>query len=241
MTDATLVLLASIALDDASWQWLDLPAGVHAAMPVYPGHGAAGDWAPGTSLGDVADMIAAQCPGELDVAGVSLGGIVAQHLAVRHPERVRSLLIAGTTACSDPATMLTRAEAAEAGMSETDVTRTLDRWFTPGALARVPEHPGVGYARRRLAAISGRSFAAAWRAMAAHDLRGRLRAIEARVTVVAGDSDKAAPPAAMREFAAEFAQASFEILHGPHLMQLETPEAFSAALRAHLQLTGAAS
>ncbi|MGH3279067.1 MAG: alpha/beta fold hydrolase [Trebonia sp.] len=241
MTDATLVLLASIALDDASWQWLDLPAGAQVAMPAYPGHAITGEWVPGTSLGDVADMVAAHCPGELDVVGISLGGIVAQHLAVRHPEQVRSLLIAGTTACSDPATMLARAEAAEAGMSEADVARTLDRWFTPGALARVPSHPGVGYARRRLAAMPGRSFAAAWHAMAAHDLRGCLRTIEARVTVVAGDADKAAPPAAMRELAAEFAQARFEVLHGPHLMQLETPEAFSAVLRAHLQLTGAAS
>lgn len=241
MTDATLVLLPSIALDDASWQWLDLPGGVPVATPVYPGHGATGDWAPGTSLGDVADMIAARYPGELDVVGISLGGIVAQHLAVRHPERVRSLLIAGTTARSDPATMLARAEAAEAGISNADVTSTLDRWFTPGALARVPEHPGVGYARRRLAAIAGRNFAAAWRAMAAHDLRGHLRTIGSRVTVVAGDSDKAAPLAAMREFAAEFAEPNFEVLHGPHLMQLETPETFSSVLRAHLRLTGAAA
>jgi 3-oxoadipate enol-lactonase len=241
MTDATLVLLTSIALDDASWQWLDLPAGVHVATPVYPGHEARSEWAPGVSLGDVADMIADSYPGELDVAGISLGGIVAQHLAVRHPGRVRSLLIAGTTAYADPATMLARAGAAEAGPSEADVERTLGRWFTPGALARVPEHPGVGYARRRLAEMPGRSLGAAWRAMAAHDLRGRMRALGARVTVVAGDSDQAAPVRAMRELAAEFAQARFEVLHAPHLMQLETPGAFSAALRAHLQLTGVAS
>jgi 3-oxoadipate enol-lactonase len=240
VTDATLVLLASIALDDASWQWLGLPAGARVATPVYPGHGATGEWAPGVSLGDVADMIAAACPGELDVAGISLGGIIAQHLAVRHPERVRSLLIAGTTAYSDPATMTARAEAAEAGLSEAAIAGTLDRWFTRDALARVPEHPGVGYARRRLAAMSGASFGAAWRAMAAHDLRGRLRGIGARVTVVAGESDQAAPVTAMREFAAEFAQPRFEVLRAPHLMQLETPEAFSAVLRAHLQLAGVA-
>lgn len=238
---STLVLLTSIAFDDASWQWLDLPPDVQVATPVYPGHGPEGEWAPGVSLGDVADMIAAGCPGELDVAGISLGGILAQHLAVRHPERVRSLLVAGTTAHSGPATMLERARAAEAGMSEADVARTLERWFTPGMLARTPEHPGVAYARRRLAGIPGRSFGAAWRAMADHDLRGRLRAVGGHVTIVAGSADQAAPVAAVRELAAEFAGARFEVLDAPHLMQVETPEVFSAALRAHLQLARVAS
>lgn len=241
MTDATLVLLTSICLDDASWQWLDLPADIQVATPVYPGHGTAGEWAPGVSLGDVADMIAAAYPGELDVAGISLGGIIAQHLAIRHPDRVRSLLIAGTTAYSDPATMLERAKTAETGPSETDMERTLSRWFTSDALGRVPEHPGVAYARRRLAEIPGRSFGAAWRAMAAHDLRGRLRTIGARVTIVAGDSDQAAPVGAMREFTAEFTRARFEVLSAPHLMQLETPAAFSAVLREHVQPTSVAS
>lgn len=240
MTEATLVLLPSITLDDASWQWLELPADVRVATPVYPGHGTTGEWLPGFSLGDVADMIAAACPGTLDLAGISLGGIIAQHLAVRHPARVRSLLIAGTTAHSDPATMLGRAEAAE-DQNHDDTERTLTRWFSPEALSRLTEHPGVAYARRRLAAMPGRSLGAAWRAMAAHDLRGQLRGLSARVTIVAGDADQAAPPGAMREFAAEFDRPRFVSLPAPHLMQLETPAAFSAALREHLQPAGVAS
>lgn len=238
---STLVLLTSIALDDVSWKWLELPAAITVAMPAYPGHGAAGEWEPGVSLGDVADMVAASCPGELDVVGISLGGMVAQHLAVRHPERVRSLLIAGTTAQADPVTMLERAEKAEAGLSEADLARTLGRWFTPEALSRGRGHPGVSYARARMATIAGASLGAAWRAIAAHDLRGRLHGVEVPVTVVAGDSDEAAPVTAMRGLAAEFAHARFEVVRAPHLMQLETPQAFSAVLRAHLQLTDVAS
>ncbi|MBO0820096.1 MAG: hypothetical protein J2P26_04520 [Nocardiopsaceae bacterium] len=242
MTEATLVLLPSIALDDTSWRWLDLPADVRVATPVYPGHGTTGDWLPGVSLDDVADMIAAAYPGPLEVAGISLGGILAQHLAVRHPDRVRSLLIAGTTAHSDPATMTGRAEAVESNPNNNDYSeQTLRRWFTSEALAQVPEHPGVAYARRRLAAMPGRSFGAAWRAMAGHDLRGRLRGLPARVTIVAGQGDQAAPPEAMREFAAEFDRPRFEVLAAPHLMQLETPEAFSAVLRRHLSPADVAS
>lgn len=237
----TLVLLPSIALDEASWQWLDLPSGARAVMHTYPGHAPGCAWSPGMSLADVADMVAESYPGALHLVGVSLGGMVAQHLAMRHPDRVASMLIAGAAATVDPATMTARAEAAEAGTSEGDAAGTLARWFTPGAIALSPEHAGVAYARRRLTGIDPMSLAAAWRAIAAHDLRGRLGGVEAPVTCVAGDQDKAAPVTALQALASEFRRARLRVLRAPHLMQVECPEEFSVALQEHLEFSEAAS
>ena len=120
--------------------------------------------------------------------------MVALHLAVRHPQRVRSLLVACTGASADPAVMEQRAADAEAlGMAGVlDVT--LARWFTPAALAQRPEH-----ARRRLRAASGCSRSspsasptAGARSRATTSSRGSARS-RSPTTAVAGLADAASP------------------------------------------------
>src|SRR2546423_5053787 len=104
--------------------------------------------------------------------------MVAQHVALRHPERFRSLLVACTGAAVEPGGMLERAAEVEARGIHGVLETTLERWFTPAALAAVPEHPGVAYARRTLLALDPGSFADGWRAIAGHDVRARLGEIE---------------------------------------------------------------
>lgn len=62
------------------------------------------------SLATLADDAAAAIHHALDeepayVLGISLGGMIAQHLTLRHPERVRALLLAATT-CGLPHSLL---------------------------------------------------------------------------------------------------------------------------------------
>lgn len=86
----------------SGWMWRqqaeDLPL-YRSLIPDFPGFGKSANekW---ISLSDTADRIAEvieeRCPESAShVVGLSLGGILALHLAVRHPKTVRSLLVSG--------------------------------------------------------------------------------------------------------------------------------------------------
>lgn len=234
----TLVLLTPIGLDDGCWERVPLPD-VATVKHVFPGFGGRSRAAEQPTMASLADEVADSYGGALDVAGVSLGGMVAQHLAVRHPRRVRSLLVACTGAAAEAATMTQRAVEAERGGMAAVLESTLERWFTPAARAELPEHPGVAYARRTLLALEPPCFADGWRAIAGHDIRERLGEIGVPTTALAGAADSASPLARTREIAEAVAGARLVVLDGPHMMHLERPAAFGAALAEHLRLAEA--
>jgi pimeloyl-ACP methyl ester carboxylesterase len=166
--------------------------------------------------------------------------MVAQHLTLRHPERVRSLMVACTGAAADPAVMARRAADAEAlGMAGVlDVT--LARWFTPAFRAREPEPAGVAYARRTLLALDPGCFADGWRAIAGHDAVARLGEIGAPTTALAGSADAASSVARTQVIADNVRGARLVVLDGPHMMHLECPAQFGEAVAEHLRWAGAA-
>lgn len=233
-----LLLLASAGLGADSWDWMPVPDGFRAVAHEFPGHGSRPVTEHAYTLADLADEIAATYDEELHVVGVSMGGMVAQHLLVRHPERVRSAFLACTAAKVDRQTMLDRAATSAAGMTDDVIETTLRRWFSADAITARPPHPGVAYARHALTAISPGAFAAAWAAIAEHDLTDELRHVTVPVTCLAADSDPAAPPETVRLLADNIPQGRFVTVAGPHLMQLERPAHFGAALAAHLDLVG---
>jgi 3-oxoadipate enol-lactonase len=228
----TLVLMTPIGVDAAAWDAVDLPDG--AIRHEWPGCGARPRAAHQPDMASLADEVAELYDGPLDLAGCSMGGMVGQHVAIRHPHRVRSLLMACTGAAADPATMRERAAAVEPDGMRGVLDVTLRRWFTPEALAQRPEHPGVTYARAALLRLDPASFADGWHAIATHDARSRLGEVRARTTCVAGDADVAASVERVREVADAIPGARMEVVHGPHMLLLEQPGVFGDLLRRHL-------
>jgi 3-oxoadipate enol-lactonase len=230
----TLVLLPPVGLDDRCWDWLDLP--VPAVRHVYPGFGGRPRDGKPADLDTWADEVAALGGGgPLDLVGISMGSMVAQHAAIRHPARVRSLLLACTGGSADRASALARAGAAEESGMAGVLEETLRRWFTAAALAATPAHPGVAYATATLLALDPQSWADGWRAIAGHDVLARLGAVTAPTTCVAGSGDLSAPVGRVRALAGAIPGARLEILDGPHMIHLENPGAFSAVLASHLE------
>ena len=236
---APLVLLHAIGLDRGQWPGLasPQPGGPAVDQPGVlaldlPGHGGqpAG---PAITLGGVADTVAASIPPGSDVVGLSLGGMVAQHLALRHPGQVRSLVLVCTRPYASPAEMNQRAAATEQAGMPGVLDETLRRWFTADALAG-PDHPGVRYAARRLLADDAAVIAAYWRAMAHHDLRRDLRRITQPVTIVVGRQDVTSSAESAAEFHRLIPGSQLVTCEGPHLISLERPAGLARAIHDHL-------
>jgi pimeloyl-ACP methyl ester carboxylesterase len=164
-----------------------------------------------------------------------MGAIVAMHAALRHPGRVRSLLLVCAGADTDPQATLERISLIESAGMGPMVAPMLERWFTMDALTQEPEHPGVAYTRQILRGLAPRTFADDWRVVARHDVRERLHEIHVPTTCVAGNQDKSATPARVGTLAAGIPGARMMVVQGPHLLHLERPQVFSGALGTHLR------
>jgi len=234
----TLVLLTPIALDADAWEHVPLP-GLPTVKHIFPGFGGRARAAVPPTMASLADEVAESYDGPLDVAGCSLGAMVAMHLAIRHHDRVRSLFAACTGPSADPDVMEQRAADAEALGMQGVLGVTLERWFTAGALAQRPEHPGVTYARERLLALDPNAFADGWRAIGGHDARAQLPHVTATTTVVAGTTDAAASVERVKGISDRVPGARLVVLDGPHMMLLEQPVAFGEALADHLERVAA--
>lgn len=227
----TTLFLHPVGLEASCAQWLNVPA---VGAMTFPGHGERARARPGLRLEHMADEIAGWTTGPLDVIGASLGGMVALHLALNHPHRVRSLVLACTTAAGDPEVMRDRADATEARGSLGMLDETMTRWFTDATVKRDPLDPPVAYARERLIAMDAGALADTWRAIGAHDVRARLSEITAPATCVAGLRDVSTPPPVMTELAEGLPHSRLITVDAPHMAFLEIPEEFSAIVRAHL-------
>ncbi|MGY1815428.1 alpha/beta fold hydrolase [Blastococcus sp. SYSU D00820] len=158
---------------------------------------------------DVADVIRDELGGRVDaVVGMSYGGLIAQHLAARHPGRVGSVVLIGAAArLSDwvQDADLRWAVAASRG-DRTGLGVVIAEYLVPGrALSPV---------RRLLAPVLGRAMfdeiaggvppgdlLVEGRAEQGFDARPVLPRITAPVLVVAGGRDRAFPPAVVEETA----------------------------------------
>jgi 3-oxoadipate enol-lactonase len=163
------------------------------------------------------------------LAGLSMGGGVAQALTIRHPDLVRALVLVSTSSEFPAAThrrFIERADRAERGGMTEVIDATVPRWFTPAFTEAHPDE--VERTRRGVLAIDPGAFAAASRANAVRRFTDDLPSIECPVLFVGGAQDPADPRRAiglyrqgLRDFRAEL------IPDASHLVPVEAPAAFN--------------
>jgi 3-oxoadipate enol-lactonase len=236
------VLLHCLGVDHRLW---DIAAGGLADRASlvsfdFPGHGETMLPRRGYGVEDLSALLAALLDragiGRAHLAGISLGGLVAQHFAATRPERVDRLMLIDTTPrYTDEMRAMWGVRAAQARSKGvlSLLEGLLPVWFTPDFIAAAP--PAVAYVRDCFAGDSGEGYALACEALAAADLRALLPRIAAPTLVVCGEEDVLPFREAAREFAAAIGDARIEWLaQARHASVLERPDAFLAAARRFL-------
>jgi len=159
-----------------------------------------------------------------DVAGLSLGGMVAMWVAAHAPDRVRRLALLCTSAnFGPPEPWLERAATVRAAGTAAVADAVVARWFTPAFREREPGT--VAWARNMLIDTPAEGYAACCEAIAGLELAPELDRITAPTLVVAGADDPAAPPDAAQSVAAGIAGSRLEVVDGVHLLNVERPAA----------------
>lgn len=124
-------------------------------------------------------------------AGLSLGGMTGQWLAINAPERIERLVLLCTSANMGPPQMwIDRAKLVREQGTEAIVDGTLERWFTDEYRAK---HP-LKSLREMFVGIDDEGYANCCAIIEKLDLRDGLPHIKAPTLVIAGAQDPATPP-----------------------------------------------
>ena len=229
----TVLLLHPVGLDLTWWQPQveALRSEFQVLRLDFRGHGESAVAPPPYTIVDLAndaqELLQALATDAVHVIGLSLGGMVAQELALQHPADVRSLILTNTL-CTLPAearqAMQARGEAAQKGGMAVVIEPTVERWFTPGFLGS----PVVERCRARLLAHDVGAWTATWNAIADMDTLSRLGEIHVPTLVTTGDADVSTPVSVARVIADRIEGATLRIMPGaPHMAPYERPELFN--------------
>ena len=162
--------------------------------------------------------------------GLSMGGMIGQLLAVRHPELLLSVTLCDTTSkMPHPEIWNDRIAAAQSGGVEAVVDGTLERWFTPAMHERDPDEIARIAAMIRGTAVEG--FIANCHAIRELNQTDLLKNIKTPTLIIVGAEDPATTPEMSRIIHAEIGGSELAILpDASHLANVEQPAAFNDVL-----------
>ncbi len=224
---------AAIWADEGSGTVRALESAGHRALAIdLPGYGGA----PGvpdldgfvdavlTALGDQAAVI----------VGHSMGGMVAQEVAARSPQRVRGLVLTCTSAAfgkNDGAWqaqfVADRLAPLDAGLGMPGMAARL----VPGLVAPLASAAVRRIATEVMSRVPEATYRGALRAIAGFDRREAIARIAVPTLLLAAAHDRTAPPEVMRRMADRIAGSEYLCLaDAGHIANVEQPAAFNAAL-----------
>jgi len=171
------------------------------------------------------------------VVGLSFGGQQALHLALRHPERVRSLVLADTSAVfgadgTDPEVWKElRLGPLDAGLTPAEIAEAVIDAITAPGFGGLERDRAISAFKR----IQPDGLRAAVHCLPSHDLRPHLHKIKAATLVVVGELDEETPLPYSRFLADNLPNASLEVIEGAgHLTPSEAPTTFNNLVTKHL-------
>jgi 3-oxoadipate enol-lactonase/4-carboxymuconolactone decarboxylase len=201
-----------------------------------PGHGGA----PAHPAGSVTELTA-RLLATLDALGVqrfgyagcALGGGIGAELALRHPERLASLvLIAASPRFGTADEFRQRGVIVRTNGLDPIARTSPERWFTGGFAAAQPAI--TEWAVQMVRTTDPGCYIAACEALAAFDVRAELGRIGVPTLVLVGSEDQVTGPAEARTLVAGIPDARLAVVPGAsHLVPVEQPAAVTDLLVHH--------
>lgn len=168
--------------------------------------------------------------------GLSIGGMIAQTLAARAPERVSALVLSNTASKMGEAQMWQeRIAAIEADGIAALSEAVMQRWFAPAFLGTEAHLPW----RHMLERTPQAGYIACCQAIAGTDLSALTPTLRQPTLGIAGSADGASPAALVEATIDLLPDARFTVIEDTgHLPCVEAPEAYAGALLEFLKEVG---
>ena len=244
-----LVLIMGIGYDATLWTIAQVPALSRSFQVVIFDNRDAGRSSKATEpygIADMADDVAALMDGlaiaRAHVLGLSMGGMIAQELALRHASRLDRLVLSGSSAAParvafDPIrtwSWVKRADETGEVFAGQQFTWLFSTSFLRN-LAAVQQT--IAMLTSNPNPIGADAYERQAQAYLRHDALDRLAGITSPTLVVAGEQDLLTPPWICREVADRIPGCEFVIIRGDgssHLVPIERPQEFNQLVTAFL-------
>ena len=165
--------------------------------------------------------------------GLSIGGMTAQGLLLKHPERVIATVMANTMAqCVQVAIWEDRVNVVRGQGLESVVKPTLERWFTEGY--RNSGASRIDDVRAMIRNTSVAGYTGCARAIQTLDYLHQLDSLDHPVLLIAGTHDAGTPVAGMQLMHEHIPNSEYVELPAAHISNIERDTEFTAEVRSFL-------
>jgi 3-oxoadipate enol-lactonase len=172
--------------------------------------------------------------------GLSMGGMVAQDMAARHPQWIKSIVIANSASFYDDMAKSmwnARIQNVLTGGVSSIAEGAMQRWFTPEFRVDIQNGGAdrVRGLRAELENCNAQSYAASCAAVAAIDFRESNAQITCPTLIIAGERDEATPPHMSESIFQTIAGAQLHSIPAAHLSAVEQPAQFAKLVTSFLK------
>lgn len=238
-TGAPVVFAHALGLDLRIWDQVLplLPQSLRLIRYDARGHGQSsvpdGPYAMGALIRDAERLMQSLEARDAVFVGLSMGGLVAQGLAVKRLDLVRGLVLSNTAAKIGTAQLWSDQSATvQAGGTLAIADGTMERWFSQ----QLRHSETAALWRARLCETSTKGYVATCAAIGGADFLTPTSGLRLPTLVVAGSEDGSTPPDLLRELADLIPGSQYQMIRGAgHLPPVDKPEEFALVLTKFLR------
>lgn len=243
-TKPTIVFSNSLGTDSRIWRDVIVRLVGEAGIVLYDkrGHGLSDvgetPYTMDDHVGDLAALLDHLGGRPAIICGLSVGGMIAQGLALSRSDLVSGLVLCDTgMIIGDESIWRPRIDAIERDGMHAITDSTMERWFTASFREQRTEEVALYANMLRRQPAEGYTGTAA--AILGADFRERSPSITVPTLCVVGDDDRATPPSLVAELAKAVRGARYEVIkNAGHLPCIEQPEMLAEIIKAFLALMG---